>query len=257
MSRSYQLTSIKQLLEFDANSEDIFSIQGRMRALNEFFKTGKDYAALQDFIKVYLLVTERVVDSRFGQEKYFTNIKKLNELDVHFCKYYFNAVAGFLLTGSTKTPWINTFKYSNESNMPFTNVLMGINSHINGDLAVSLLDVNFSSKTDFDKVNSILYAVIPSLLSYLAIERMDFVGVVGLVARNFVEAEFNKLIVQWRSDAYNNYQLLKKSDNVLMDKKIIKDKTETVSENIYNMLERELRSPITLIEQLNELKVKL
>lgn len=257
MSHTNELTSIKQLLTFDVQTEDIFSIQGRMRALNEYYKSHKELAYLRDFLRVYSLVTEKVVDSRFGKEKFFSNVDQLNKLDVIFCDYYFNAVEDYIFKGATRSPWVNTFRISSENNTPFVNVLLGINSHINGDLAVCLYKLNFRNKDDYDKVNAILNAVIPNILSYLAFERMDFLGTFGLFARKFIEKEFNRLIVKWRNDAFENYLKLKKSKNPEKDIKLIRESTETISENIYNIFKSEIFNPINLINDLNNLEVKI
>lgn len=257
MSHSNELTSIKQLLTFDAQNEDIFSIQGRMRALSEYYKSHQELTYLRDFLKVYSLVTEKVVDSRFGKEKFFENVNQLNKLDVIFCRYYFDAVEDYIFKGTTRSPWVSSFKISNEHNTPFVNVLLGINSHINGDLPVCLYELNFNNKNDYDKVNAILNAVIPNILSYLAFERMDFLGTFGLFAKKFVEEEFNILIVKWRNDAFDNYLKLKKSKNPKKDIQIIRESTETISENIYNIFKSEIFNPINLIKDLNNLEVKL
>lgn len=257
MSHSNELASIKQLLTFDVKTEDIFSIQGRMRALNEYYKSNTDLAYLRDFLKVYSLVTEKVVDSRFGKEKFFTNVNQLNKLDVIFCKYYFDAVEDYIFKGTTRSPWVNSFRISSEHNAPFVNVLLGINSHINGDLPICLYELNFANKGDYDKVNAILNAVIPNILSYLAFERMDFFGTFSLFAKKFIEEEFNTLIVNWRDNAFENYQKLKKSKNPQKDIKIIRESTETISENIYNIFKNEIINPIRLIKDLNNLEIKL
>lgn len=257
MSNSYEIDSLKDLLNFDYKTEDIYSVQGRMRALIEYYKINSELACLRDFLKVYCLVTEKVVDSRFQQDKYFSNVRELNKLDVIFCHYYFRAVKEYVMHGATISPWVNSFRISSEHNAPFINVLMGINSHINGDLPICLLEMDFKSKSDFDKVSSILYAVIPSVLSYLAFERMDFYGAFGLLAKKFIEDEFNTLIVKWRSNAYNNYKKLKNSKNTSKDIKFIKESTETISENIYNIFKNEVLNPINLINDLNKLEVIL
>jgi len=257
MSHFNELAGIKQLLNFDVENEDIYSVQGRMRALIEYYKNNPELACLQDFLKVYCLVTEKVVDSRFEKEKFFNNVRQLNSLDVIFCHYYFDAVEEYIFKGSTKAPWVNCFRISSEHNSPFINALMGINSHINGDLPLCLLKLDFNSQKDFDKVSSILNAVIPNVLSYLAFERMDFYGAFGLLAKKFIEEEFNELIVKWRFNAYQNYLKLKKSKNIEKDIRFIKESTETISENIYNIFKNEILNPINLIKDLNNLEVKL
>lgn len=257
MAISLELDNLKQLLTFDGQKEDIYSVEGRMRALLDYYKASKELEFLKDFLKVYYLVTEKVVDSRITQSTFFDNTKELDTLDAEFCSLYFKAVKNYIYKGSTKEPWINTFKLTNLNNYPFVNVLMGINSHINGDLAVALYNINFKNYKDYKKVNSILNAVIPNLMSYLAFERMDLFGAVGLIAKEFVENEFNKIIVKWREDAYQNYQLLKKSKNPKKDIQYIKKSTELVTENIYNIFKSEILNPVHLIKELNKMEVKL
>ncbi len=257
MTNSHELKNLKDLLNFDAENEDIYSVEGRMRALLDYFKSNKEFEFLQDFLKVYYLVTEKVVDSRLAKTELFKDSKNLNKLDAVFCSLYFNAVNDYIFNGSPKEPWVNTFKLSTLNNYPFVNVLMGINSHINGDLAVALNQINFKNEQDFDKVSSILYAVIPSVMGYLAFERMDLFGAVGLIARQFVENEFNVLIVKWRDDSYDNYLKLKKSKNIKKDISYIKKSTELLSENIYNVFKSEIFNPVNLINDLNKMEVRL
>ena len=97
MSKSYELDSLKDLITFDYKTEDIYSVQGRMRALLEYYKANPELGCFRDFLKVYCLVTEKVVDSRFGQEKFFSNVKELKILDVIFFYFYFIVVKKYLM----------------------------------------------------------------------------------------------------------------------------------------------------------------
>lgn len=257
MLNTQNLNNLKAIFDFDPHSEDIFSVQGRMRALLEIYKSNEELSNLQDFLKVYLIVTEKVVDSRFQSKKLFQNPTLLNKLDVMFASYYFKAIKPYIFKGGAKSPWIKSSILSTQNNIPFANVLMGINSHINGDLALSLLELNFNNKEDYDKISRILNAVIPNILSYLAFERMDFFGASGLILQPLIESEFNKIIVKWREDAYSNYLFLKKSDNLKVHTKYIKDLAETASEKIYNIFKEELLNPINLVKNLNSIEVRL
>ncbi len=146
-----------------------------------------DGDGLKWFNRLYLMVTKEVdMSPPAGGWK---DASWLTLLDVVFASLYFKAVAGFL-SGAPGVPssWnaMLSARYAAVDRIQFA--LAGMNAHINHDLSLALLatdqqsnvepDLASPQHADYDAVNGLLNAVMPSALQMLA------VGVLGELAQD-------------------------------------------------------------------------
>ena len=178
-----------------------------METLAGYFSRSQGFRRLLPFLQTYFLVTKTVALKSVAHEYYFQNPKKLEQLDIAFAALYFEPLLEYISTGSAPGPWDTYFSYcSKPSGVPFVQMLLGINAHINGDLAYALSRVDYGEYKDFLIINHILEEQIPKVMSYLAFTEYDAMGLGGLVFKKFVLQEFNQIIVGWRQQAWSNAQ---------------------------------------------------
>ncbi len=235
----------------------IFDILGRMRVLVDLFKETSEFYHLSPFIKTYYWVTKSVAEKLMGNEHFYNNPRKVRMLDVHFATLYFKPLREYIINGISLNPWNNYFAISKKHNMPFLQLILGINAHINGDLATSLIHLEYKEEHDFDQVNLILGGLVNNIMRYLAFEEKDIFGLMGVVFDDFVYNEFSKIIVGWRSNAYNNAKIIagKKDKHYFLQK--IGDQTEEIALKLEYIFTKEMTSPIKLVQDLNNLQTTL
>jgi hypothetical protein len=143
---------------------------------------------LKWFNQLYLMVTKKVDTS--PPQGGWRNPTWLNRLDVVFANLYFTAIQNFL-QGSSDLPssWKALFEARFRPNVDRIQfALAGMNAHINHDLSLALLQTNAQLRLtpaldspehdDFERVNELLKAVLPSGLQVLA------TGVLGELAQD-------------------------------------------------------------------------
>ncbi|MDP3741669.1 MAG: DUF5995 family protein, partial [bacterium] len=177
-----QLTKILTIK--DLQRETIFDIVGRMKVLLEFFKRNPRHKNLVPFLKTYYLITKSVAERRLERKKYFADTTGLDRLDAHFADLYFRPLREYLLRGKMKKPWQTYFKYcERKDGIPFVQMLLGINAHINSDLLTSIVDLKYGNRKDFLTINIILKEEIPDVMKFLVRVDHDLYGLGVLVFR--------------------------------------------------------------------------
>ncbi len=179
----------------------------------ELFSDEKDKSPenhLIPFLKTYYEVTKAVQFHHSSDEKYFEDYTSMEVLDIVFAELYFHPLADFLEKEQAPSPWFNYFEYCKTGrDIPFLQMLLGINVHINGDLANAINKTDYFNKNDFEKINEILLEVLPGILSYLAWKEHDFLGFGGLILKPIYLKAFTDIIVKWRRNAWDNAQKLR------------------------------------------------
>lgn len=169
------------------------------------------------FALSYLRTTEEYRRTVAEQPDFFDDTAFVNTEDVVFADYYFRAYDDWHggTRDSVPPAWRIAFEAADERGVTGAgNLLLGINAHINHDLAFALAELlrahglttaeGDSRKDDHDKVNEILRRVQQPLLAELA-RRFDptiddaQVGGTGLDD----EALFQSIVV-WRERAWRN-----------------------------------------------------
>ena len=143
---------------------------------------------LKWFNRLYLMVTQKI-DSG-PPPGGWEDSTWLTRLDVVFAGFYFAAVAGALQqNANTASSWDALFEARNRSGVDRIQfALAGMNAHINHDLALALLQTDGEMQLtpalespqhdDYERVNGLLEAVLPSALTFLA------TGIVGELAQD-------------------------------------------------------------------------
>lgn len=210
-------------------SDSIEDIIRKMETLKDYLKNN-NRNSLVPFLDAYLRITQDVKKKSDTGE--FNNPEALEELDKEFAELYFNPMKKYLIDGEKTEPWENYLRYTEKNNsMPLMELLLGINAHINADLATALHRTGYSEKEDFEKVNDILEDNLSPVLKNLALTRMDFasLGVFGF--RPFAWKGLEK-ITRWRSLTWEN---AKKSDFSVEE---VRRKTEVNAERMFELAHR-------------------
>jgi hypothetical protein len=103
----------------------------------------------------------------------FENNERLEQFDVLFANLYIDAYKAFKAGEETSKVWKFAFKQDEKSMSILQHILLGMNAHINLDLSIAASQVmqgkNIQDlKSDFDKVNDILYNITNELQDRLS-----------------------------------------------------------------------------------------
>ena len=191
---------IEEVLRID-DGDSIEDVIRKMEELRGFLKKN-DYSSLLPFLEAYIRITRDVKKSADRGE--FDDPEALEELDKEFAELYFEPMRKYLVEGEQTSPWENYFKYIERSDsIPLVELLLGINSHINADLATALHRTSYSQKKDFFRVNEILEENLAPVLKYLALQHTDVASLGAFGFRPFAWKGLEK-ITDWRTLTWEN-----------------------------------------------------
>lgn len=242
----------------DLKKETIFDVVGRMKVLLEYFKRNPKHKNLVPFLKTYYLITKSVAERSLEREDYFHNTKKLHELDAYFADLYFRPLKEYLLNKKFKKPWQTYFRYcERKDGIPFVQMLLGINAHINSDLLTSVVNIKYTNRKDFLTINKILKEEIPNVMKFLVRVDHDIYGLGSLFFKSFALQEFRHVIVKWRGIVWRNKQKYDK-ENYKKARKVIHNQTEEIGKEIIRIFENlaHFRNLSHLVQRMNNLGIK-
>jgi hypothetical protein len=248
----------KLLIIDDLKKETIYGVIGRMEVLLDYFLGTPTFYPLIPFLKTYYFVTKKSADKYVFYKHYFYSLKDYEALDVYFASLYFEPLLRFLENKEVAPPWAHYFEYIQKpGGIPFLQIILGINAHINSDLYKVLVDLKYSHVGDFFLVNKILREVAPDVIKFLAMEK-DLVGIGGLVFKDLIHSQFENTILKWRSDAWINSRRTTKA-NYPSNYESISENTEKIAvkliqdfKNIYSF-----KNIPSVIREVNALSVNL
>ncbi|HEY6303195.1 MAG TPA: DUF5995 family protein [Terriglobales bacterium] len=154
---------------------------------------------LKWFNRLYLMVTQQI-DAQ-PPPNGWEDATWLTRLDVVFAGFYFAAIAGALeQMADTPSSWDVLFEARNMSGVDRIQfALAGMNAHINHDLALALLQtddelhlrpaVQSPEHDDYEHVNGLLEAVLPSALNFLG------TGIIGELSQD--TGRVGRLLAIW------------------------------------------------------------
>ena len=219
---------LEEILTID-EKDSIDDVMEKMKSLREFLQA-KNYRSLLPFLEAYIMITRDVKKSSERGE--FNNPEALEQLDKKFAELYFEPMRKYLVEGEKTSPWKNYFNYIEKNNsLPLMELLLGINSHINADLATAIDETGYSEKEDFFKVNEILEENLAPILKYLAFRHVDIASLGILGARPFAWKGLER-ITDWRSLTWENAH----KENFSTQE--IRIKTEANSERMFEIVHR-------------------
>lgn len=196
-------TQLQRLLDFPTSHETIFGVVGRMKVLLDFLKSDPQYYGFVPFLQTYYYITKDAAQKYVARKHFFWSLHDYEQLDIYFAKLYFKPMLTFLEHGEMTSPWKQYFEYcQHPQGVPFLQMLLGINAHINCDLYKSLIDLEYKHQHDFFLVNDILLEVTPQVMQFLAVSHHDIIGVTGMVWKDFAVNQLQTVIERWRSEAW-------------------------------------------------------
>jgi hypothetical protein len=157
-----------------------------------------DNDGLKWFNRLYLMVTDQVRSNPPGGA--WQNLAWLDHLDVVFAGLYFDALRASLAEGKTPSSWTAVFQARFAPGIDRIQfALAGMNAHINHDLSLALLKTSADMSLvpapdgpeyrDYQSVNNLLGAVMPSALNMLAGDAL------GLLAQD--TGKVGRLLAFW------------------------------------------------------------
>ena len=176
-------------------------VASAMRDLRNYLRENKRYSMIP-FLDAYLKITEEVI--REKERGNFEHPEKLEKLDTRFGQLYFDAVRRYLENGEKKKPWRTYFNYiEREDSRPLLELLLGINAHINSDLAQTLHEQGYRNRKDFRKINRILEKSLIPVMKDTAVKRKDLetLGLLGFPPATIAGLHRVKA---WRKHAMEN-----------------------------------------------------
>ncbi|MFB6244839.1 MAG: DUF5995 family protein [Candidatus Nanohaloarchaea archaeon] len=164
-------------LEEDDSIDDFVE---KLEELKKFLKE-KNRDSLLPFLEAYLRITRDVRE--FSEEGEFDDPEALERLDLEFGRLYLEPMKKYLAKGEKQEPWENYFEYvEQEDSIPLLELALGINAHINADLATAIERTDYRNREDFEKINKILRKNLRPVLVHLAVKHRDptSFGVLGV-----------------------------------------------------------------------------
>ncbi len=177
------------------NPATIADVIAGMQSIDALLPAGD---GLKWFNRLYLMVTDQVRSAPPGGA--WQNPDWLDHLDVVFAGLYFDALRASLAGQKTPSSWTAMFQARFTPNIDRIQfALAGMNAHINHDLSLALLktsaDMNLvptpdgPEYRDYQSVNDLLGAVMPSALTMLAGDAL------GLLAQD--TGKVGRLLAFW------------------------------------------------------------
>lgn len=204
------MNSVGEICSHEKNTiEDVIS---DMEELEKLFQE-EELEGLLPFLRAYLRITKKVAErSRKGD---FNHPDELEELDIRFAELYFDSVEKYLTEGEKKPPWRKYFEYiERDDSKPVLELILGINAHINSDLAQTLYEKNYTNREDFQKIDRILAESLIPVLTELGFRRRD-PGCLGILGLQPVSWLGLRKILNWRELTWENSQT---EENFSIDK---------------------------------------
>ncbi len=167
---------------------------------------GTNLENLIAFNHTYLIITKHVVS--LLHKKYFQKDLLMQQIDITFAKYYFTALYGFV-TGKKIVPaWDMCFRFcQKDSSYQWVYMALGVNAHVNNDLAFTLSELRSSNEHDYLLVNKIIDR---SLLEVVTSLQEQSFSIRNLQQRCLWMYSFIlKIIIRnWRKNAWKNFRAL-------------------------------------------------
>jgi hypothetical protein len=162
----------------------------------------------------------------------FQNNRRLEEFDVVFANLYIDAYKDFKANKAVSKVWEFSFQQDKAFLTIIQHILMGMNAHINLDLSIAAARVMKGKdikdlKSDFDKVNDILFQLTNELQARLSrvsplMVLSDWVGqntdekVIDFSMRKAREQSWNSANLFWSLGDSHNKKAIQELDNLTL-----------------------------------------
>ena len=212
------------------------------------------------FAYVYRRTTAGVLEA--VQSGSFEDNPRMEIFDVHFANYYINAYQQLKEGKPTSQSWAVAFDARNSSITNVQHLLLGMNAHINLDLALTAAtvmrgkDINLI-KTDFDRVNDILASLVNELQIRLArVSPLFFL--IDWLGRDQDEKLINFSMKQARNQSWRTACMLWKSEGekLALQEQLTDEAVAKIGRGIIHPPGRLLKWAIALTQRFEEKEVK-
>jgi hypothetical protein len=205
-----------------------------MQQINQEVK-GTKMHNLHAFNTTYLIITQAVT-KKLGT-RYFSDDALMETFDCNFAEYYFTAYEKYQSKVEIAPAWQSHFdQVKSKFGLQIKNMALGVNAHVNNDLPQTLYDTLkdlpaekvAAYKEDFTKINEVIADQLP-----LVIQSLQENKIIGYLQNNTLNTYrwlLKLIIVQWRTNAWRNFEQLQKST-------ITKAKIEKDAKNQAHILE--------------------
>lgn len=209
------------LFSYSLYQKDINSIEGIIAHMINLEKEleNTDLHNLRSFNHTYLIIT-RAVASKLNTG-YFKDDLKMEQLDINFAYYYFNALYNYIHKKTVPPSWKLLFDVCKQDNMyQFIYMALGVNAHVNNDLGQSLNDVirDIEYQEDFAKVNQIIHSNTKEVVEWLR-EESTIIDLLKNIFQPLYAFLLDFIIRKWRGYAWKNFLELR-------EHKVTKDQVE-------------------------------
>jgi hypothetical protein len=190
------------LEELELGEEDsIEDFMEKLESLKDLIED-EERTSLLPFLEAYLRITRDVKE--LSERGGFEDPDALKELDLEFGRLYLEPMKRYLEDGEKQEPWETYFKYvEREDSIPLLELTLGINAHINADLATAMERTGYSNQEDFQKINEILRKNLRPMLVYLAVEHRDVTSF-GILGAPPVAFKGLERVKEWRDFTWRN-----------------------------------------------------
>ncbi|WP_051254376.1 DUF5995 family protein [Arenibacter latericius] len=182
--------------------------------LNELDIIIEDAIASNDRLGLFAFVYRRTTAEIFReiQLQNFDDNPRMEKMDVVFANLYLNAYKDYKLNKSVPKSWEFAFISKKEPLTILQHILMGINAHINLDLAIATT-ASMNGKelaeieNDFNRINDILFSIVNEIQDRLSsVSYMLFL--LDMIGKNSDEKIIDFSMRKAREQAWNSTNLL-------------------------------------------------
>lgn len=168
-----------------------------------------DLRMLNNFNKTYLVITQRV-RLEFGRGS-FDYPEFIERFDVRFAEYYLEPIRNYLQGQPVAPAWQIVFdRAKRRHGSPFKLMALGVNAHVNNDIALALADCKALDvhQDDYFRINHYICSAINRVLDELADDHRPQSSKHQML-KPFYKACMCRMIIRWRKRAWQNYQGLR------------------------------------------------
>jgi hypothetical protein len=189
-------------------------VMRRMQSLIDQWEASGDHRVV--FLRCYQLMTSNMLAAIDQQE--FHDSSWVGRLLHHFANYYFTALDAYD-TDSTTAPivWQLAFNAaSHPGTLALQNLLLGVNAHINYDLALALVDILDTEWGDLPEsqrtlryedhchVNRVIGRTIDAVQDQVLEPAMPIIDIFDKLMGPVDEILISRLLTHWRESVWHN-----------------------------------------------------
>jgi hypothetical protein len=189
------------------NLRTIEDVQVALEKLNHDLSV-EGLEQLINFNHTYLIITKNVKNAM--KKNLFDHPEFLEQFDTVFADYYLRALRAYIRKTPAPPAWIFACDKAHKRQCSaFITMALGVNAHVNNDIAQVLRDTEPSDEVrrDYNLINSIIASSIDEVIDELSEETNRF-GPRNMLLRPLYKIIMHILIIVWRTTAWNNYKKL-------------------------------------------------